>query len=77
MISEIQGVPLEMIVSGQINIADPFVVWAFIPAEIEEAPNTINVRNLLAFQRRGIAPEFDIGWRNSTPRKLGRKTGWA
>jgi hypothetical protein len=54
-----------------------FGVWAFIPMEIEEVQNTTNVGNFLSFPRRGIAPDFDIGRRNSKPWKLGRKIGWS
>jgi hypothetical protein len=43
--------------------------------EIEETPNATNVGNFLTFSRRGIAPDFDIGQRNSKLWKLGRKTG--
>jgi hypothetical protein len=39
-------------VSGQIGVAGLFDVWAFIPAETEEAPNTTNIGNFPTFPRR-------------------------
>jgi hypothetical protein len=42
--------------------------------ETKEAQNTRNIGNFPTFPRRGIAPDFDIGRRNSRLWKLGRKT---
>jgi hypothetical protein len=56
---------------GQIGIADRFDVWAFIPVETEEAQTPV-IGNFLTFPRRGIASDFDTGWKSLGWRKLER-----
>jgi hypothetical protein len=50
-----------------------FGVWSFNPVETEESLDTTNVRDFSTFSRRGVAPDFGTGWKNSRSWKLGRE----